>query len=124
MQGISAQSLAGSRLPEAKAIPEKAGRCAATSVLEVHPRLDNGGAADDADFDNGTGIDYANDGYQVSYNREEALIRSKPGDPVTMCLVEIDRDCGPDEGGRLFLVTNGRTHESWILPDAQHKCGG
>ncbi|ACI55809.1 conserved hypothetical protein [Rhizobium leguminosarum bv. trifolii WSM2304] len=124
MQGISAQSLAGSQLPEATAIPAKAGHCATTSVLEVHPRLDNGGAADDADFDSGTGIDYANDGYQVSYNREEALIGSKPGDPVTMCLVEIDRDCSPDEGGKLFLVTNGRTGESWILPDAQHKCGG
>ncbi|MBB3648605.1 uncharacterized protein FHX14_004834 [Rhizobium sp. BK619] len=124
MQGISARSLAGSQLPEATAIPAKAGRCATTSVLEVHPRLDNGGAADDADFDSGTGIDYANDGYQVSYDREEALIRSKPGDPVTMCLVEIDRDCSPDEGGKLFLVTNGRTGESWILPDAQHKCGG
>ncbi|WP_245292955.1 lysozyme inhibitor LprI family protein [Rhizobium acidisoli] len=37
MQGISARSLAGSQLPEATAIPAKAGRCATTSVLEVHP---------------------------------------------------------------------------------------
>ncbi|RUM08384.1 lysozyme inhibitor LprI family protein [Rhizobium chutanense] len=125
MGEISARSLTGSRLPEASAIPEKVGQCAATTVLEVHPRLDAGNApAADADFDSGTGIDYANDGYQVSYNREEALISSKPGDPVTMCLVEIDRDCGPDDSGRLFLVTNDRTRASWILPDAQHKCGG
>ncbi|ARM89125.1 hypothetical protein RHEC894_CH02842 [Rhizobium sp. CIAT894] len=125
MGGISARSLTGSRLPETSTIPERVGQCAATTVLEVHPRVDNGGApATNADFDSGTGIDYANDGYQVSYNREEALISSKPGDPVTMCLVEIDRDCSPDESGRLFLVTNDRTRESWILPDAQHKCGG
>ncbi|OWV78435.1 hypothetical protein ATY77_28600 [Rhizobium sp. R634] len=119
MGGISAKSLAGNRSPEAKAIPAKVGQCAATSIVEVHPRLDG-----DADFDSGTGVDYANDGYQVSYRREEALIGSKPGDQVTMCLVQIDRDCSPGESGRLFLVTNDRTRESWILPDAQHKCGG
>ena len=119
MEGISAKSLAGNRSPEAKTIPAKVGQCAATSIVEVHPRLDG-----DANFDSGTGIDYANDGYQVSYRREEALIGSKPGDHVTMCLVQIDRDCDAGESGRLFLVTNDRTRESWILPDAQHKCGG
>lgn len=125
MQGISAKSLTGGRQLKASDIPTKVGRCGVTTILSVHPRLDNGGApVTDEDFGGGTGIDYANDGYQVSYGREEALIRSKPGDPVTLCLVEIDRDCKPDESGRLFLATNGRTKESWILPDAQHKCGG
>jgi uncharacterized protein len=125
MQGISAKSLTGGKQPGTSDIPTKAGQCAATSILAVHPRVESGDAPlTDEDFNNGTGIDYANDSYQVSYNREEMLIRSKPGDPVTQCLVEIDRDCEPDESGRLFLVTNGRTRESWILPDAQHKCGG
>ena len=125
MQGISAKSLTGGKQPGTSDIPTKAGQCAATTILAVHPRVESGDApVTDEDFGNGTGIDYANDGYQVSYNREEMLIRSKPGDPVTQCPVEIDRDCEPDEDGRLFLVTNGRTKESWILPDAQHKCGG
>lgn len=63
MQGISAMSLTGGHTPKASEIPTKVGGCAATTILEVHPRLDTGDApATDEDFDSGTGIDFANDG--------------------------------------------------------------
>ena len=79
----------------------------------------------DSDYDFGTGVDFENGGYQVSYEREEALLRSKPGDPVVMCLVSIPHGCPPgDERGREFAVTNERTGETWTLPDSQHSCGG
>ncbi|KRB62053.1 hypothetical protein ASE04_19410 [Rhizobium sp. Root708] len=124
MSEISAQSLANGQQSSTSAIPTKIGQCTMTSVTDVHPRVGAEGVpTTDQDFDSGTGIDYANDGYQVSYFREDALIDSKAGDPVEMCLVEIDRDCDPDEDGHLFLVTNNRTHQTWILPEAQHKCG-
>jgi uncharacterized protein len=101
-------------------IPTVVGQCAATKVELVHSRLEG----DDPEFEMGIGVDYANGGYGVSYSREEPVARSTSGDPVIMCLIEIDRDCPPDSSGHLFFTTNMRTKESWILPDAQHKCGG
>lgn len=120
LKDVSATMMTQGKTTLSSKIPTAIGACSATTVLDVHPRLD----MDDPDFSAGVGIDYANEGYGVSYSREDPVVRSKPGDPVILCLIEIDRDCPPDSGGRLFLTTNQRTGETWILPDAQHACGG
>ncbi|KQT54357.1 hypothetical protein ASG43_01745 [Aureimonas sp. Leaf454] len=116
---ITATTIAGGKAADTGALPETIGQCVATRVDSVHSRLEGG------DFDAGTGIEYRNGGYQVSYDREEALIASKPGDRVTMCLVGIPRRCPEgDDRGRTYLVTNERTEDTWLLADSQHMCGG
>ena len=108
------------------ALPRSLGRCVRTTVTDVHPRLGDGsGKVEDADYDSGTGIAFSNEGTQVSYEREPALIASKPGDPVLMCLVITPRRCPPgDDRGNYYLVTNARTEGTWLLADSQHLCGG
>ena len=82
-------------------------------------------AFNDEDFDSGTSIEFANGGYQVSYDRELALIGSHPGDKVVMCLISIPQLCPPgDNRGRSYTVTNIRTQQTWTLEDSQHMCGG
>jgi uncharacterized protein len=116
--GVSAIMISKGK-PASSAVPTAIGHCAATEVDLVHSRLEG----HDPEFEMGIGVDYANGGYGVSYSREEPVSRSKTGDSVIMCLIEIGRDCRPDSGGRVFLTTNMRTRGSWILPDAQHQCG-
>jgi len=122
---ITAGSIAaGQRLP-LTGLPSTLGKCVSTIVTEVHPRLEGSTPPKPEDFDSGTGIEFANDGYQVSYAREEALISSRPGDKVTMCLISIPHRCPPDDDrGRGYLTTNLRTGQSWAMGDSQHICGG
>ena len=125
--GITAQTLAkGEDVADDGALPRGVGQCVKTKVAGVHPRLGDGsGRFSDADYDSGTGIEFANEGYQVSYEREPALIASKAGDPVLMCLVITPRRCPPgDDRGNFYLVTNERTKGTWLLADSQHLCGG
>jgi hypothetical protein len=76
-------------------------------------------------YDPGTAIDYANEGHQVSYSKETAILRSKIGDKVKMCLVKIPKNCPPgDDRGRVYNTKNLRTGEAWSLADSQHECGG
>ncbi len=54
-----------------------------------------------------------------------AVDRSRPGDPVRICLVSIPKHCPPgDNRGRTYKTTNLRTHRAWTLPDSEHMCGG
>ena len=127
LAGITAATLAkGQDVSDDGALPRALGECVRTKVTGVHPRLGDGsGKIADADYDSGTGIEFANDGTQVSYEREPALIASKPGDPVLMCLVITPRRCPPgDDRGNYYLVTNERTEGTWLLADSQHLCGG
>jgi uncharacterized protein len=122
---VSALVIAGGTIPARTALPTSIGQCALTQVAGVRPRLDFGHQPTSQDFDSGTAIDFANDGHQVSYEREEALLHSRPGDRVVMCLISIPHNCPPgDDRGRMYTVTNMRTNETWSLPDAQHMCGG
>jgi uncharacterized protein len=122
---VSAPAIAGNRPAVSGPLPARIGQCSITQVTEVTPRLDSGHPATDQDFDSGTAINYRNTGHQVSYVREPALLNSKPGDSVTMCLVAIPHDCPPgDDRGRIYTVTNVRTAATWTLPDSQHSCGG
>lgn len=101
-------------------MPVKIGTCTASSVDQIGPRLEGDGA-----FESGTSVGFANGGSQVSYDSEWAIIRSKLGDPVRICLVSLPKDCPPgDDRGKEYKVTNLRTDESWRLADSQHVCGG
>jgi hypothetical protein len=99
-------------------LPRRVGECVETRVKTVENRLENAPGS-------GSAISFVNGGYQVSYDQVPAVDRSRPGDPVRMCLVSIPTDCPPgDTRGRQYHTTNKRTSQSWTLPDAEHMCGG
>jgi hypothetical protein len=101
-------------------LPTEIGACAITSIVQIGGRLEG-----DENFDTGTSITYANDGAQVGYNRVEAVVKSRIGDPVRICLIDIPKDCPPgDDRGRGYRTTNLRTGKSWEMGDSQHMCGG
>ncbi len=122
--GVDAITIAAGRAKPSSHLPSKIGQCVITRVDAVHPRTGDGSPAKPEYFDGGTGVDFTNGGYQVSYKREEAVIASRPGDRVTLCLVSVPHRCpaGVDEG-RGYFTTNHRTHRSWAMFDSQHECG-
>lgn len=105
-------------------LPKKVGACVETSIKSVETRLVDG--ADNAPIPgSGSAVSFTNGGYQVSYDTVPAIERSKKGDPVRMCLVDVPSNCPKgDDRGRIYKTTNLRTHKSWRLPDSQHSCGG
>ena len=107
-------------------LPQRVGECVMTAITRIGDRFGGDlGPAAKQDFDPGTSVEFANSGYQVSYERESVIARSRVGDKVRMCLVSIPQDCPPgDARGRIYTTTNLRTGEAWTLPDAQHSCGG
>ncbi len=101
-------------------LPYVIGACSQTTIVSIGPRLDG-----DPAFTSGTGVRYANGGTQVSYDKEAALIASRIGDPVELCLIEIPKDCPPgDTRGKVYKGRNLRTGGVWVMPDAAHGCGG
>src|SRR4051794_1814442 len=122
LTGSLPSTFAQGRAPESSSLPAKPGQCVTTQVASVTSRLE--GEPPGA-FESGTAINFSNGGHQVSNERESALIASKRGDRVIMCLTAIPRGCPPgDDRGRYYTVTNLRTRSSWSLPDSQHLCGG
>lgn len=88
-------------------------------------RIDFIGARLEGEPPDGTSIGYADGVWQVSYDREPAVLRSHLGDPARVCLVSTPHHCPPgDNRGRIYAVTNLRTHVRWNMPDAEHMCGG
>ena len=126
LAGLIAASVADAR-PHPRAIgrlPLRVGLCVETRVKSVETRLVDG-SDNTAIADSGSAIHFANGGYQVSYETVRAIERSRPGDPVRMCLIEVPHPCPPgDARGRLYKTTNLRTHRSWVLRDSEHMCGG
>jgi hypothetical protein len=105
-------------------LPVRIGQCSTTTVKQVETRLVDG-STNQPMPGSGSAIEFANGGYQVSYDQVPAVDRSRPGDPVSMCLVSVPRHCPPgDDRGRMYKTTNLRTRGSWTLPDAEHECGG
>jgi len=105
-------------------LPTTIGQCTNTTIKDVTSRLEDS-TTHQWIPGSGSAVDFANGGYQVSYDTVAAIIKSRPGDPVKMCLVSIPRGCPPgDNRGRMYKTTNLRTHGVWTLPDAEHRCGG
>jgi hypothetical protein len=99
-------------------LPKYVGQCAKTKIKSIETRLENAP-------DSGSAVNFENGGYQVSYDTVLAIVHSKVGDPVRMCLVSIPKNCPKgDDRGRAYKTTNLRTHKSWKLMDSEHMCGG
>jgi hypothetical protein len=94
--------------------------CGGSVITTIGARLEG-----DANFSTGTTIFYQNGGSQVSYHKVPAIVNSKRGDHVLICLVFIPRNCpAGDDRGKMYTTTNLRTLDSWTLPDSEHSCGG
>lgn len=106
------------QVAQASALPQHVGDCVDTTVREIASRLEgmpNSGSA----------ITYANGVYQVSYDMIDGVTHSRVGDPIHLCLTSLPENCPPgDDRGKTYQATNGRTHETWSAPDAEHMCGG
>jgi hypothetical protein len=99
-------------------IPLQRGECVQTKIEQVTTRLDKTPGS-------GTALIFTNGLYQVSYEQLPQVDRSRPGDPVTLCLISIPSNCPPgDDRGRVYHAINHRTHAVWELPDSEHMCGG
>jgi hypothetical protein len=105
-------------------LPTQVGQCTNTTIKDVTTRLQDG-ATNKPIPGSGSAVDFANGGYQVSYDTITTITQSRAGDPVTMCLVSLPKGCPPgDKRGITYKTTNLRTHGSWTLPDSEHMCGG
>jgi uncharacterized protein len=112
--------------PPTKNLPGQVGRCTTTKIASITTRFGEElkPPADELDS-SGSAVSFANGGYQVSYSYISAIADSHIGDEVLLCLVSLPKDCPPgDERGKFYSATNLRTKGSWLLPDAQHLCGG
>ena len=97
------------------------GQCEVTRIDFIGARL----TPVEGEAPQGTSIGYANGVWQVSYNREQSILRSQVSDPVRVCLASVPKDCpSGDARGREYSVENLRTRAKWKLPDASHSCGG
>jgi hypothetical protein len=112
--------------PTAKTMPNHVGQCTITKIASISTRFGEELKPPTDELDSsGTAISYANTGYQVSYSYIAAIAQSHIGDEVLLCLVSIPKNCpAGDERGKIYSVTNLNTTASWLLPDAQHGCGG
>lgn len=115
---IAAALLLTSSAALAAGLPRRVGQCATTKVAEVGSRLE--GAPD-----SGSAIRYANGGTQVSYSIIPGVRRSRAGDLVKLCLVQLPKDCPKgDDRGKIYRATNLRMGMSWTAQDTQHSCRG
>ncbi len=106
-------------------MPRKIGQCAVTTIKEIGDRFGDELPATEPKPATGTLVTFANGGLQVSYQWEGAVVRSRIGDKVRVCLIELPGDCPPgDTRGKVYKTTNEHTRESWTLSDSQHMCGG
>src|SRR5258708_35025620 len=115
--------LTGAEIAAADPLPTQIGQCTNTTIKDVTTRLQDG-ATNKPIPASGSAVDFANGGYQVSYDTIDAVTQSRAGDTVTMCLVLIPKGCPPgDKRGLTYKTTNLRTHGTWTLPDSEHMCG-
>ena len=102
----------------AQAQKKNVGACEQTRISAIGSRLDGMP-------DSGTTVQYENGIYGTSYNRVPNLLRSRVGDPVVVCLLEVPKGCPPgDERGKVYGAINMRTNMKWKLADSSHMCGG
>jgi hypothetical protein len=98
----------------------KLGTCYSASIEAVTDRF--GGKPSK---DTGTRVYYANGPSQVDYDLVPQVARSRVGDKVRICVVELPQHCPPgDMRGIVYRTHNLRTDEEWVMSDSQHGCGG
>jgi hypothetical protein len=121
---IAVSSLASGDPAAAAPLPTRIGQCSRTAISRIEQRLE-GASTGRPIPGSGSAVRFANGGYQVSYDEIPQIMRSRPGDPVRICLVSLPKNCPPgDRRGRVYKTINLRTRGSWTLPDSEHSCGG
>ena len=100
-----------------KATRLKIGECVNTSIKDKGNRLEGV-------QDSGTSIIYENGIYGVSYDIIPDIVSSYFGDPIFLCLVEIEENCSDVFRGRTYSAKNMRTGANWVLPNSSHMCDG
>lgn len=101
-------------------LPSRVLSCGGSVITEIGPRLEG-----DTNFSSGVSVFFRNGGTQVGYDKILAVVNSRKGDHVLICLVFIPEHCPVgDNRGKIYTTTNLRTLESWTLPDSEHSCGG
>lgn len=94
------------------------GSCHLTKIREVTSRLIGIPQS-------GTSILYTDGHAQVSYDRITAAEHSQQGDRVRLCVVSVPSRCPVgDFRGVIYRATNLYTRRSWLMPNAEHYCGG
>jgi hypothetical protein len=107
------------RIPPKHGFP-RLGSCYVSHITAVEGRL-VGVPAEES----GSQVEFRNGVFQVSYDLVPPVVRSRVGDKVTMCVVELSKDCPRgDFRGVVYRTHNWRTKENWTLPNAEHNCGG
>lgn len=109
--------------PSTGSLPTVVGQCDGTTVSQVGTRLSDGQGQDVPG--SGSAINYADGGYQVSYDTVQSVQDWMVGDRVNLCLVSVPTNCPPgDNRGKVYDATNLRTGEMWEAQDSEHSCGG
>ena len=104
--------------------PIKLGQCVRARIASLSERLMDARTATPI-RGSGSRVRFSNLVEQVSYDEVGSVQRSRVGDPVEMCLVQLPSDCpAGDVRGKVYRTTNLRTRASWTLPDSEHSCGG
>ena len=115
--------LAGGAAPATPA-PTHLGQCVRARIASLSQRLIDGRTATPI-RGSGSVVRFSNLVAQVSYDQVGAIQRSRVGDPVEICLVQLPSDCpAGDDRGKIYRTTNLRTKSTWTLPDSEHSCGG
>jgi hypothetical protein len=90
---------------EAANLPKQLGQCVETKIQQITDRFGESLFKDD--YIRGAAVEFRNGGRQVSYERNGSIARSKAGDRVKMCLLEIPKDCPKgDNRGRIYHTKN------------------
>ncbi|WP_293868182.1 hypothetical protein [uncultured Alsobacter sp.] len=98
--------------------PNRMGACSTTTIKAISTRLQDTPGS-------GSAVAYANGAFQVGYEDLPAVRRSRPGDPVKLCVVEVDTTCKKgDPRAFIFAATNLRTGGRWKLGPSSHVCSG
>ena len=107
-------------------LPQQVGQCTVTRIASISTRFGEELRRPTDELDSsGTAITYSNKGYQVSYSFVDPIATSRIGDEVLLCLMSVPENCpAGDDRGKVYSATNLRSKGVWVLPDAQHMCGG
>ncbi len=86
-------------------LPTQLLTCGGSVITDIGPRLEG-----DKNFSSGVSVFFKNGGTQVSYDKIAAVVNSRKGDHVLICLVFVPENCPKgDARGKIYTTTNLRT---------------
>src|SRR5258708_5147607 len=94
-------------VPAADVLPTQAGECAETTITALTDYWGLKISARKQEIDQGVAISFSNKGGQYSHETPPAVVKSKVGDRVKLCLISIPSGCpAGDNRGRIYRTTN------------------